>query len=121
MTQSNADQNRSRGYATEVAWWARMLGHQSSLLKYVVIFKRSLVSTIDREKIKVKWLGSEKTTNRINVRTTTRITLLGDAIHAMNPLLGLGTNNAMRDAWKSCIQEYENEMIKRISKDVLRS
>ena len=37
-----------------------MLGHQSSLLKYVVISERSLVSTIDREKIKVKWLGSEK-------------------------------------------------------------
>ena len=44
-----------------------MLGHQSSLLKYVVISERSLVSTIDKEKIKVKWLGSEKTTNRINV------------------------------------------------------
>ena len=37
-----------------------MLGHQSSLLKYVVISERSLVSTIDRERIKEKWLGPKK-------------------------------------------------------------
>ena len=37
-----------------------MLGHQSSLLKYVVISKRSLVSTIDRERIKKSGWGLKK-------------------------------------------------------------
>ncbi|RIA84219.1 hypothetical protein C1645_784571 [Glomus cerebriforme] len=66
---------------------------------------------------------------------STRVTLLGDAIHAMNPFLGFGTNNALQDAeslvkyfsnyekygYKSCIQEYENEMRIRSSRDVLES
>ncbi|CAG8689786.1 9836_t:CDS:1, partial [Funneliformis mosseae] len=64
-----------------------------------------------------------------------RVTLLGDAVHAMNPVLGLGTNNAFQDADLlsqalinysseepiSCIQEYENEMRKRSTVDVLKS
>ncbi|GES83534.1 hypothetical protein GLOIN_2v1608858 [Rhizophagus clarus] len=66
---------------------------------------------------------------------STRVTLLGDAIHAMNPFLGYGTNNALQDAeslvkclsnyekhgYRSCIREYENEMRVRSSKDVLES
>jgi len=70
----------------------------------------------------------------VNTWTSSRVTLLGDAAHAMNPLFGLGTNNAIEDAdvlsqallnyspenYISCIQEYEREMIKRTSADVLK-
>ena len=34
----------------------------------------------------------------VNTWTSSRVTLLGDAAHAMNPLFGLGTNNAIQDA-----------------------
>ena len=44
-----------------------MLGHQSSLLKYIIIPVRLLVSTTDKERIKEKCLEFKKTTNRINV------------------------------------------------------
>ncbi|CAG8555663.1 16853_t:CDS:2 [Funneliformis caledonium] len=71
----------------------------------------------------------------IQTWTSSRVTLLGDAVHAMNPVLGLGTNNAFQDADLlsqalinysseepiSCIQEYENEMRKRSTVDVLKS
>ncbi|CAI2170859.1 17061_t:CDS:2 [Funneliformis geosporum] len=67
----------------------------------------------------------------ITTWTSNRITLLGDAAHAMNPVLGLGTNNAFQDAdilsqallngssedLIPCIQKYENEMRKRSSAD----
>src|SRR5207249_5005035 len=70
-----------------------------------------------------------------NTWTSSRVTLLGDAVHAMGPILGLGANNAIRDAdnlsqallnyspenYISCIKEYENEMLKRTSADVLKS
>jgi len=71
----------------------------------------------------------------INSWTSSRVTLLGDAIHAMSPLMGLGTNEAIQDAdvlsqallnyspenHNACIKEYENEMIKRASASVLKS
>ncbi|KAF0561186.1 FAD/NADP-binding domain-containing protein [Gigaspora margarita] len=64
-----------------------------------------------------------------------RIILLGDAAHAMNPLLGLGVNNAIQDAdlltkellnyenddLIACIQRYNEKMRVRSSKDVMRS
>ncbi|CAI2168414.1 20450_t:CDS:2 [Funneliformis geosporum] len=66
---------------------------------------------------------------------TTRVTLLGDAIHAMNPWLALGTNSAIEDAsylsdafgnlskdnWKENINHYEKEMRTRTSKYVVTS
>ncbi|RIA91946.1 hypothetical protein C1645_736713 [Glomus cerebriforme] len=71
----------------------------------------------------------------VNAWTSSRVTLLGDAAHAMSPVLGLGANNAIEDADKlsqallnyspenyiSCIKQYENEMLKRTSADVLKS
>ncbi|CAG8562530.1 94_t:CDS:2 [Funneliformis mosseae] len=71
----------------------------------------------------------------VNSWKSSRVTLLGDAAHAMSPVLGLGTNNAIEDAYVlsqalinyssenyiSCIQEYEKEMLKRTSADVLKS
>jgi 2-polyprenyl-6-methoxyphenol hydroxylase-like FAD-dependent oxidoreductase len=71
----------------------------------------------------------------VNAWTSSRVTLLGDAAHAMSPVLGLGANNAIHDAdnlsqallnyspkdFVSCIKEYEKEMLKRTSNDVLKS
>ncbi|RGB42772.1 hypothetical protein C1646_750516 [Rhizophagus diaphanus] len=71
----------------------------------------------------------------INTWTSSRVTLLGDAAHATSPVLGIGANNAIEDVevlskallnyspenYISCIKEYENEMLKRNSTDVLRS
>jgi 2-polyprenyl-6-methoxyphenol hydroxylase-like FAD-dependent oxidoreductase len=70
----------------------------------------------------------------VNVWESSRVTLLGDAVHAMNPILGLGANSAFKDAeilsqallnyspenYISCIKGYENEMIKRSSAAVLK-
>jgi 2-polyprenyl-6-methoxyphenol hydroxylase-like FAD-dependent oxidoreductase len=71
----------------------------------------------------------------VNTWKSNRITLLGDAVHSTSPVLALGANNAIQDAevlsqallnyspesYISCIKEYENEMLKRNSADVLNS
>ncbi|PKY35119.1 FAD/NAD(P)-binding domain-containing protein [Rhizophagus irregularis] len=71
----------------------------------------------------------------VNAWTSNRITLLGDAAHATSPVLSSGANNAIQDAevlsnallnyspenYISCIKEYENEMKKRSSAEVLKS
>ncbi|PKB99458.1 FAD/NAD(P)-binding domain-containing protein [Rhizophagus irregularis] len=71
----------------------------------------------------------------VNTWTSNRITLLGDAAHATSPVLASGANNAIQDAevlsqallnyssenYISCIKEYETEMLKRSSADVLNS
>jgi 2-polyprenyl-6-methoxyphenol hydroxylase-like FAD-dependent oxidoreductase len=80
-------------------------------------------------------LADTDTINAIAVRTsvpivpwqTQRITLLGDAIHAMTPYRGIGANVALKDAMRLCraltmadrgerpvidaIRDYETEMI----------
>ncbi|CAB5182270.1 unnamed protein product [Rhizophagus irregularis] len=66
--------------------------------------------------------------------SSSRVVLLGNAAHAISPILGLGANNAIQDADKlsqallgytddniSFIEEYEKEMLKRTSADVLKS
>ncbi|CAG8601674.1 9485_t:CDS:2, partial [Ambispora leptoticha] len=66
---------------------------------------------------------------------TTKITLLGDAIHSMTGHLGLGLNNAIIDAnvlanalshfddegWENCVMKYEKEMRERTYPDIVAS
>src|SRR5262249_12572511 len=80
-------------------------------------------------------LADTDTINAISIRTsvpieawqTQRITLLGDAIHAMTPYRGIGANVALKDAVRLCraltlasrverpvsdaIRDYETDMI----------
>ena len=83
--------------------------------------QRRMIRDIDPKTIIDSWKSS-------------RVTLLGDAAHAMSPVLGRGANNAIQDADAlsqallkytdndiSCIEEYEKEMIKRSSAEVLKS
>ncbi|GBB88712.1 hypothetical protein RclHR1_15290003 [Rhizophagus clarus] len=71
----------------------------------------------------------------INSWKSSRVTLIGDAAHAMSPLLALGTTNAVQDAealsqallnyspenYISCIKEFDDKMLKRATVDVLNS
>jgi 2-polyprenyl-6-methoxyphenol hydroxylase-like FAD-dependent oxidoreductase len=82
------------------------------------------------------WLSDPSTLSLLPIRTslpvapweTSRITLLGDAIHAMTPYRGIGANIALKDAVRLCdaivagesgerplidaIQAYEAEMLR---------
>ena len=62
---------------------------------------------------------------------TTRVTLLGDAIHAMTPHAGLGANTAFKDAidlrkalgaedWRAALKEYEETLVKRGNNGIKR-
>lgn len=84
---------------------------------------KGLVERIQPETVS---LLSVRSINPIDPWPTSRVTLLGDAIHAMPPSFGAGCNLALRDAsilaeqiaemekqnkeWKNAISHYEEEM-----------
>jgi 2-polyprenyl-6-methoxyphenol hydroxylase-like FAD-dependent oxidoreductase len=60
---------------------------------------RKLVEMVDAQNISVNRLH---TSQRIAPWETTRVTLLGDAIHSMTPYRGIGANIALKDAALLC-------------------
>lgn len=84
---------------------------------------KGLVKRLDAESVSLLPVRSIKP---IDPWPTSRVTLIGDAIHAMPPSFGAGCNLALRDAsilaeqildieknkkeWKNAISQYEEEM-----------
>jgi 2-polyprenyl-6-methoxyphenol hydroxylase-like FAD-dependent oxidoreductase len=67
---------------------------------------RKLVELLDERDITVTRL---RTSERPVPWKTTRVTLLGDAIHSMTPYRGIGANTALRDAALLCSKLVEAE------------
>jgi 2-polyprenyl-6-methoxyphenol hydroxylase-like FAD-dependent oxidoreductase len=65
---------------------------------------RKLAETVDESEMMANPL---RTSRRIKAWPTTRITLLGDAIHSMTPFRGIGANVALRDAALLCTKLVE--------------
>lgn len=92
---------------------------------------KKLVDATPVDEIMAPWLT--RTTkfpdsNQFPIASTGRVTLLGDAAHAMPPEKGLGGNNVLEDArllstllasstkpidWPTLIEKYEREMFRR--------
>jgi 2-polyprenyl-6-methoxyphenol hydroxylase-like FAD-dependent oxidoreductase len=60
---------------------------------------RKLVEMVDKETLYVNRLRSSEP---VHAWKTTRVTLLGDAIHSMTPYRGIGANIALKDAALLC-------------------
>jgi 2-polyprenyl-6-methoxyphenol hydroxylase-like FAD-dependent oxidoreductase len=65
---------------------------------------RKLVELLDEKDVSVTRL---RTSERLAAWKTTRVTLLGDAIHSMTPYRGIGANTALRDAALLCSKLVE--------------
>ncbi|HTA86428.1 MAG TPA: NAD(P)/FAD-dependent oxidoreductase [Silvibacterium sp.] len=67
---------------------------------------RKLVELMDETQIA---LARIRTSEPVAVWTTTRVTLLGDAIHSMTPYRGIGANIALQDAALLCSKLAERD------------
>lgn len=118
--------------ATQLSFTDEELRHSDSAVYHKIMLNltkdwhpilKGLVERIESETVS---LLPVRSVNPIEPWPTSRVTLIGDAIHAMPPSFGAGCNLALRDAsilaeqiieieknnknWKNAISQYEEEM-----------